>query len=39
MSFNQNKIVYCHYSVNSIIHGLTNDVQVKSMINFTKEFM
>lgn len=39
MSFNQNKIVYCHYSVNSTIHGLTNDAQVKSMINFTKEFM
>ena len=39
LTFNQNNIIYCHYSINSIIHGLTNNAQVKSMINFTKTFM
>ena len=33
--FHSNQKVYCHYSVNSTIHGLTNNSQLQSIINFT----
>mgnify|MGYP003329676601 CR=1 FL=1 len=38
INYEENKLVYVQYS-NSTIHGLSNDNQVKNMINFTINYL